>query len=103
VVTIVDNGYEEYGKPSPCYRWCGKYRDCRPVLYAMDTSYSPTHLITGNNGKSGATYTSCGDTSCVRPEHVMILTHSILGRRGQGSDKRNQARRDEKGRYVAYS
>lgn len=101
VVEIDDRGYVMDGASSPCYHWCGRYRDGRPVLYAMDTSYSPTHLLARANGLAGATFTSCGYTDCVRPEHVRVISHSALARRSHRSGKRRPMIRDEKGRFVA--
>ncbi len=101
VVEMEDRGYVLDGEKSPCYRWCGRYKNGRPVLYAMDTSYSPTHLLARANGLAGATFTSCGYTDCIRPEHVRVISHSALARRSHRSDKRKKMARDEKGRFVA--
>ncbi len=100
VVEMEDRDYVLDGRVSPCYRWCGKYKGERPVVYAMNTSYSPTSLIARANGIAGATFTSCGHKDCVRPEHVMVLTHSALARRSHRSEKRRPMARDEKGRFV---
>lgn len=78
VVEMEDRGYVLDGEKSPCYRWCGRFKGDRPVVYAMDSSYSPTSLIAKRNGLAGATFTSCGHKDCVRPEHVMVLTHPAL-------------------------
>ncbi len=101
VVEMEDRGYVLDGEKSPCYRWCGRFKGDRPVLYAMDSSYSPTSLIAKRNGIAGATFTSCGHKDCVRPEHVMVITHSALARRSHRSEKRKKMARDEKGRFVA--
>ncbi len=101
VVEMEDRGYVLDGEKSPCYRWCGRFKGDRPVLYALDSSYSPTSLIAKRNGIAGATFTSCGHKDCVRPEHVMVLTHSALAKRSHRSGKRRPMIRDEKGRFVA--
>ncbi len=95
VVEMEDRGYVLDGEKSPCYRWCGRFKGDRPVVYAMDSSYSPTSLIAKRNGLAGATFTSCGHKDCVRPEHVMVLTHSALAPALKSASARARTTRTE--------
>ncbi len=101
VVEMEDRGYVLDGEPSPCYRWCGRFKGGLPIVHAMNSSYRPTSLIAKSNGIAGATFTSCGHDDCVRPEHIRVISHSALARRSHRSEKRRPMIRDEKGRFVA--